>query len=250
MRPWFEEVRHHKGYMGDGYWSRDPSPNMGCDVMSVFFTAGVDGAHLSAGAEAGNSGQCQVGSCSDCLFRWNKSVISCHSKATLNIVQYGLCCMRCERSSWEKWPIFLCHCFFLTGCPDSVLSDSEDESPEALQILHTPRPLGHYSLCEQGQPDSLLLSTLPPSPRELDRSAVVINQPAPLSLPHQANADTQVHSSDSVRHAVRVIYCHPSVIVCDIENELCLHADKQALQLNMGSGSFDIDIISWKQLGC
>ncbi|KAM4562706.1 calcium-binding and coiled-coil domain-containing protein 1 isoform 2-T2 [Odontesthes bonariensis] len=92
---------------------------------------------------------------------------------------------------WEAAPIAS------TGCPDSVLSDSEDESPEALQILHTPRPLGHYSLCEQGQPDSLLLPTLPPSPRELDRSAVVINQPAPLSLPHQANADTQVHSSDS-----------------------------------------------------
>lgn len=84
-----------------------------------------------------------------------------------------------------------------TGRPDSVLSDSEDENPEALQILHPPRPLGHYSLCEQGQPDSLLLSTPPPSPREVDRSAVVINQPAPLSLPHQAGADTLAHSSDS-----------------------------------------------------
>lgn len=84
-----------------------------------------------------------------------------------------------------------------TGCPESVLSDSEDENPEALQILHPPRPLGHYSLCEQGQPDSLVLSTPPPSPREVDRSAVVINQPAPLALPHQASADTLAHSSDS-----------------------------------------------------
>uniref|UniRef100_A0A3P8RZN6 Calcium binding and coiled-coil domain 1a n=1 Tax=Amphiprion percula TaxID=161767 RepID=A0A3P8RZN6_AMPPE len=84
-----------------------------------------------------------------------------------------------------------------TGRPDSVLSDSEDENPEALQVLHPPRPLGHYGLCEQGQPDSLLLSTPPPSPREVDRSAVVINQPAPLSLPHQAGTDTLAHSSDS-----------------------------------------------------
>ncbi|XP_028265992.1 calcium-binding and coiled-coil domain-containing protein 1 [Parambassis ranga] len=84
-----------------------------------------------------------------------------------------------------------------TGFPDNVLSDSEDENPEALQILHSPRPLGHYSLCEQSQPDSLLLSTPPPSPRDMDRSAVVINQPAPLSLPHQASADTLAHSSDS-----------------------------------------------------
>ncbi|XP_035993789.1 calcium-binding and coiled-coil domain-containing protein 1 [Fundulus heteroclitus] len=84
-----------------------------------------------------------------------------------------------------------------TGCPETLLSDSEDESPEALQILHPPRSLGKYSLCEQGQPDSLLLSTPPLSPRDVDRSAVVINQPAPLSLPHQANADTLPHSSDS-----------------------------------------------------
>uniref|UniRef100_A0A3B5LKX1 Calcium binding and coiled-coil domain 1a n=1 Tax=Xiphophorus couchianus TaxID=32473 RepID=A0A3B5LKX1_9TELE len=79
----------------------------------------------------------------------------------------------------------------------TALSDSEDESPEALQILHPPRSLGHYSLCEQGQPDSLLLSTPAVAPRDTDRSAVVINQPAPLSLPHQANADTLPHSSDS-----------------------------------------------------
>lgn len=84
-----------------------------------------------------------------------------------------------------------------TGRPDSVLSDSEDENPEALQILHPPRPLAHYSLCEQGQPDSLLLATPPLSPREVSRREVVINQPAPLSLPHQATADTLAHSSDS-----------------------------------------------------
>lgn len=92
---------------------------------------------------------------------------------------------------WDATPIAS------TGCPETALSDSEDESPEALQILHPPRSLGHYSLCEQGQPDSLLLSTPPLSPRDVDRSAVVINQPAPLSLPHQANADTLPHSSDS-----------------------------------------------------
>ncbi|KAM9751570.1 calcium-binding and coiled-coil domain-containing protein 1 isoform 2-T2 [Menidia menidia] len=92
---------------------------------------------------------------------------------------------------WEAAPVAS------TACAESGLSESEDESPEALQILHAPRPLGHYGLCEQGQPDSLLLSTLPSSPKEVDRSAVVINQPAPLSLAHQANADTQAHSSDS-----------------------------------------------------
>ncbi|XP_044066942.1 calcium-binding and coiled-coil domain-containing protein 1 isoform X3 [Siniperca chuatsi] len=84
-----------------------------------------------------------------------------------------------------------------TGRPGSALSDSEDESPEALQPLRPPRPLGHYSLCEQGEPDSLLLATPPPSPREVERSAVVINQPAPLSSPHQAGSDTLAHSSDS-----------------------------------------------------
>ncbi|XP_041656074.1 calcium-binding and coiled-coil domain-containing protein 1 [Cheilinus undulatus] len=84
-----------------------------------------------------------------------------------------------------------------TGRPGSVLSDSEDENPEALQPLHPPRPLGHYSLCEQSEPDSLLLATPPPSPRETEKSAVVINQPAPLSSPHQAGSDTPAHSSDS-----------------------------------------------------
>ncbi|KAM3871684.1 calcium-binding and coiled-coil domain-containing protein 1 [Diretmus argenteus] len=86
---------------------------------------------------------------------------------------------------------------YLAGRPDSPLSDSEDENPEALQPLRPSRPLGHYSLCEQGQPDSLLLATPPPSPKELDRGAVVINQPAPLSSPHQAGADTLAHSSES-----------------------------------------------------
>ncbi|XP_068454405.1 calcium-binding and coiled-coil domain-containing protein 1 [Clinocottus analis] len=84
-----------------------------------------------------------------------------------------------------------------TDQPGSVLSDSEDENPEALQPLRPPRPLGHYSLCEQGQPDSLLLATPPPSPREVERSTVVINQPAPLSSPRQTDADTLAHSSDS-----------------------------------------------------
>ncbi|XP_005813248.1 calcium-binding and coiled-coil domain-containing protein 1-like [Xiphophorus maculatus] len=92
---------------------------------------------------------------------------------------------------WDAAPIAS------TGRPETALSDSEDESPEALQILHPPRSLGHYSLCEQGQPDSLLLSTPAVAQRDTDRSAVVINQPAPLSLPHQANADTLPHSSDS-----------------------------------------------------
>ncbi|XP_008317120.1 calcium-binding and coiled-coil domain-containing protein 1 [Cynoglossus semilaevis] len=83
----------------------------------------------------------------------------------------------------------------VSGRPVSVLSDSEDENPEALQTLHSPRPLGHYSLCEQGQLDSLLLASPPPSPKEMERSTVVINQPAPLSSPHQASTET--HSSDS-----------------------------------------------------
>ncbi|CAJ1085177.1 calcium-binding and coiled-coil domain-containing protein 1 isoform X1 [Xyrichtys novacula] len=84
-----------------------------------------------------------------------------------------------------------------TGQPGSAFSDSEDENPEALQPLRPARPLGHYSLCEQSEPDSLLLATPPPSPREMERSAVVINQPAPLSLPRQAGTDTLAHSSDS-----------------------------------------------------
>lgn len=114
---------------------------------------------------------------------------------------------------------------YLAGGLDAALSDSDDGSPEAVQILQSPRTLGHYSLCEQGQPDSLLLSTPPPSPRDMDRSAVVINQPAPLSLPHQATANTLAHSSDSVRRVIRAIHCHHSLIICDTENELWLHAD-------------------------
>ncbi|KAF7662736.1 hypothetical protein LDENG_00227290 [Lucifuga dentata] len=96
--------------------------------------------------------------------------------------------------SGAKWSTTPTAC---TERPDSPLSDSEDENPEALQPLRPPRPLGHYSLCEQAQPDSLLLSTSPPSSRELERDAVVISQPAPLSSPRQANADTLAHSSDS-----------------------------------------------------
>ncbi|XP_078480676.1 LOW QUALITY PROTEIN: calcium-binding and coiled-coil domain-containing protein 1-like [Lampetra planeri] len=84
-----------------------------------------------------------------------------------------------------------------TGCPDGASSDSEDEDPEALQPLRPPRPLGPYSLCEQGAPTLLAPPLPPPSPREMDKSAVVINQPAPLSSPHQAGSDTLAHSSDS-----------------------------------------------------
>ncbi|XP_029011366.1 calcium-binding and coiled-coil domain-containing protein 1 [Betta splendens] len=98
-------------------------------------------------------------------------------------------------AKWSSAPIAS------TGLPDGALSDSEDENPEALQPPRPPRPLGHYSLCEQGQPDALLLGTPPASPREVERRRVVINQPAPLSSPHQAGAgagaDTLPHSSDS-----------------------------------------------------
>ncbi|XP_053173817.1 calcium-binding and coiled-coil domain-containing protein 1 [Scomber japonicus] len=96
-----------------------------------------------------------------------------------------------DSAKWSADPIAS------TVRPGSALSDSEDENPEALQPLRPPRPLGHYSLCEQGQSNSLLLTTPPPSPREVERGAVVINQPAPLSSPHQAGADTLAHSSDS-----------------------------------------------------
>lgn len=47
----------------------DESPALVCDMMAVFSTTGVDGVHLSAGAEDGNSGQCQVERCPDCLHR-------------------------------------------------------------------------------------------------------------------------------------------------------------------------------------
>lgn len=93
----------------------------------------------------------------------------------------------------------LCPCVCAAGRPASTTSDSEDENPEALQPVRPLRPLGNYSLCEQGEPASLHLTTPPPSPREAERSAVVINQPAPLTSPRQASADTAAHSSDSVR---------------------------------------------------
>ncbi|XP_068196419.1 calcium-binding and coiled-coil domain-containing protein 1 [Antennarius striatus] len=92
---------------------------------------------------------------------------------------------------WSSAPIVS------TGMHGGASSDSEDESPEALQPLRHPRALGHYSLCEQGEPDSLVLATPPSSPREVERSTVVINQPAPLSSPHQSSTDTLAHSSDS-----------------------------------------------------
>ncbi|XP_061630078.1 calcium-binding and coiled-coil domain-containing protein 1 isoform X2 [Phyllopteryx taeniolatus] len=88
-----------------------------------------------------------------------------------------------------------------TGCPDDALSDlsdvSEDDDPEAYQPLHPTRPLGNYSLCEQGRPSPSLLTTPPPSPREMERSLVVISQPAPLSSPCQPGPDSLAHSSDS-----------------------------------------------------
>lgn len=99
------------------------------------------------------------------------------------------------RAKWSAAPIAS------TGRPGSALSDSEDENPEALQPLRPARPLGHYRLCEQGQSNFLLLAPPPSSPREAESCAVVINQPAPLSSPHQADADTLPHSSDSEEEA-------------------------------------------------
>nr|XP_061841702.1 calcium-binding and coiled-coil domain-containing protein 1-like isoform X2 [Nerophis lumbriciformis] len=88
-----------------------------------------------------------------------------------------------------------------TACSDGAYSDmsdvSEDDDPEALQSHRPTRPLGNYSLCEQGPPSLLLLTTPPPSPLEMERSTVVISQPAPLALPRQPGADTLAHSSDS-----------------------------------------------------
>ncbi|KAI7794574.1 calcium-binding and coiled-coil domain-containing protein 1 [Triplophysa rosa] len=79
-----------------------------------------------------------------------------------------------------------------------LLSDSEDENPEALQDAHSSGPLNHYSLCEQPQPDLLLPATPPPSPRHpCGLDMVVISQPAPLSSPHQPSAYTHPHSSES-----------------------------------------------------
>lgn len=92
----------------------------------------------------------------------------------------------------------VCWC---AGQADSSLSESEDDNPEAL------RPMSHYTLCEQPQPDpDLLLSlptTPPPSPRLLHSSqAVVISQPAPLCSPRQPSDETHphVHSSESASY--------------------------------------------------
>ncbi|KAL2104261.1 hypothetical protein ACEWY4_001129 [Coilia grayii] len=82
--------------------------------------------------------------------------------------------------------------------PESPVSDSEDEKPEALQPARSSRPLAPYGLCEQPQPELLLPATPPPSPRGLSREmAVVISQPAPLSSPRPPASDTLAHSSDS-----------------------------------------------------
>lgn len=86
---------------------------------------------------------------------------------------------------------------YVAGSPASVPSESEDESPEPLEIHHPPQNVGHYSLCEHGQPDSLHLATPPQSPKEANWRLVVISQPAPLSLPHQASAGTLPHNSNS-----------------------------------------------------
>ncbi|XP_018615723.1 calcium-binding and coiled-coil domain-containing protein 1 isoform X3 [Scleropages formosus] len=80
--------------------------------------------------------------------------------------------------------------------PDSPVSDSEDENPEALRH-RPPHPLGPYGLCDPPPTDALLLGTPPPSPRELSRGTVVVSQPAPLSSPRQTGSDTLTHSSDS-----------------------------------------------------
>lgn len=91
--------------------------------------------------------------------------------------------------------------FLVSGQAESpLLSDSEDENPEALQDAHSSGPLNHYSLCEQPQADLLLPATPPPSPRHpSSMNTVVISQPAPLSSPHQPSAHTHTHSSESVR---------------------------------------------------
>lgn len=85
-----------------------------------------------------------------------------------------------------KWSASL-----LSSVAMDSLSDCEDDPPEALQ------PLGHYSLCEHGQPEALLPATPPLSPRDTERSAVVINQPAPLCSPLQTSSDALALNSDS-----------------------------------------------------
>ncbi|XP_061114102.1 calcium-binding and coiled-coil domain-containing protein 1 [Conger conger] len=86
---------------------------------------------------------------------------------------------------------------FSSSRPDSPLSDSEDENPEALQPTRPQRPLGAYGLCDPPHTDTLLLTTPPPSPPELCRGGVVISQPAPLCSPRQPGSDTLPHSSES-----------------------------------------------------
>ncbi|XP_069042939.1 calcium-binding and coiled-coil domain-containing protein 1 isoform X2 [Lepisosteus oculatus] len=76
--------------------------------------------------------------------------------------------------------------------PDSPVSESEEDSPEALQ---PPHPLGAYSLCDPPTftTEALLLATPPPSPQ----GGVVISQPAPLSSPRQQDSESLAHSSES-----------------------------------------------------
>lgn len=89
----------------------------------------------------------------------------------------------------------------LTPAPSPASpSDSEDEDPEALRPVRPPRPLGRYGLCEQGEAEALQMATPLISLRGTELlGGVVINQPAPLTSPRQAGADTLAHSSDSVR---------------------------------------------------
>ncbi|XP_077369060.1 calcium-binding and coiled-coil domain-containing protein 1 [Festucalex cinctus] len=82
-----------------------------------------------------------------------------------------------------------------TGCADDDLS--EDNDPEASQPFGPTRPLGKYSLCEQGRPNLSPFTTPPPSPREMERGDVVISQPAPLSLSHEARSSSLALGSDS-----------------------------------------------------
>nr|XP_057939967.1 calcium-binding and coiled-coil domain-containing protein 1-like [Doryrhamphus excisus] len=74
---------------------------------------------------------------------------------------------------------------------------SEADDAEALQPLRATGPLGNYGLCEQGPPSLFLLTATPSSAQEMERSTVVISQPAPLSSPRQPGGDTMAHSSDS-----------------------------------------------------
>ncbi|XP_051914006.1 calcium-binding and coiled-coil domain-containing protein 1 isoform X1 [Hippocampus zosterae] len=89
-----------------------------------------------------------------------------------------------------------------TGFDDDASSDlsdaSEDRDPRALQSFAATAPLGNYGLCEQGRPSLSLFSTPPPSSLEMETSAVVISQPAPISLPHEPpGVSSLALSSDS-----------------------------------------------------